>query len=46
MPDQNLRDALQQLLDQVYQMQDMFNDDDGEIQRAVDNAEKTLDKER
>lgn len=37
------RAALGQLLEQVYQMQGMFSDDDGAIQRAVDDAEKALE---
>ncbi len=44
MPEQDMRDALEQLLEQVYQMQGLFDDDDGEIQRAVDAAEKALAK--
>lgn len=38
-----VRAALAQLLEQVYQMQGMFDDSDGAIQRAVDDAEKVLE---
>lgn len=32
--------SLGQLLEQVYQMQGMFNDEDGAIRRAVEDAEE------
>lgn len=35
-----LKASLGQLLEQVYQMQRMFDDDDGTIQQAIDVAEK------
>ena len=37
------RAALGQLLDQVYQMQGMFDDEDGAIERAVKDAEEALE---
>lgn len=40
----HLRSSLQGCLDQMYQMQGMFNDDDGQIQAAIDDAEKQLEK--
>lgn len=35
--------ALGQLLDQVYQMRDLFPDDDA-LERAIDDAEKALER--
>lgn len=40
--ERELAAALNGLLDQVYQMQGMFDDSDGAIQRAVDDAEAAL----
>lgn len=43
LPDaQALRAALGQLLDQVHQMQGLFDDEDGAIARAVADAEEAL----
>lgn len=40
----DLAAALGQLLEQVYQMQGMFPDEDGTIQAAIDDAEAALAK--
>lgn len=39
----DMRAALGELLEQVYQMQGMFDDDDGAIAAAIDDAEKALE---
>jgi hypothetical protein len=48
-PDTVIRElnaSLGQLLEQVYQMQGLFNDDDETIQRAVDDAQNAEDMAR
>ena len=41
--ERELRAALGQLLEQVYQMQGMFDDEDGAIARAIEDAEDALE---
>ncbi len=42
----DLVEPLEMLLEQAHQMQPMFDDEDGEIQRAIDAAQKAIDDAR